>query len=62
MTSYKKLSEYYSDDTTRRASVTKDLETGKYRVSVISDSGSAFTSVFDTEDLAEQFAESWVIA
>lgn len=61
MTAYKHLSEYYSDNGKRRASVSFDLEAKHYRCTVVSESGSAFTSIFETEDLAEQFAESWVV-
>lgn len=60
MSSYKLLSEYYSDDRKRRASVAKDLTNGEFRVTVVSDAGSAFTSIFTDEDSAEIFAEQWV--
>ena len=58
--SYKLLSEYYSDDQKRRATVSQDLTTRQFRVAVVSDSGSAFSSMFETEDAAEEFAEQWV--
>jgi hypothetical protein len=61
MTAYKELSEYYSDDKTKRASVIKELGTNKYIVKLINDSGSAFSASFDTEDDAEAYAESWVV-
>lgn len=60
MSSYKLLSEYYSDDRKRRATVAKDLTSGEFRVTVVSDAGSAFTSMFVDEDSAEIFAEQWV--
>ena len=58
--SYKLLSEYYSDDQKRRATVSQDLTTRQFRVAVISDTGSAFSSMFEVEDAAEEFAEQWV--
>ena len=58
--SYKLLSEFYSDDQKRRATVSQDLTTRQFRVAVVSDSGSAFSSMFETEDAAEEFAEQWV--
>jgi hypothetical protein len=58
--SYKLLSEYSSDDEKRRATVSKDLTTKKYRVAVVSEMGTSFSSMFDDEDSAEQFAEDWV--
>ena len=58
--SYKLLSEFYSDDQKRRATVSQDLTTRQFRVAVISDTGSAFSSMFETEDAAEEFAEQWV--
>lgn len=61
MVAYKELSGYYSEDCKRRSTVSKNLETGKFHVSVVNDSGTSFTSVYDTEDTAEQFAEDWVM-
>jgi hypothetical protein len=58
--SYKLLSEYFSDDQKRRSTVSQDLTTRQFRVAVISDTGTAFSSMFETEDQAEQFAEEWV--
>ena len=58
--SYKLLSEYFSDDQKRRSTVSQDLTTRQFRVAVISDTGSAFSSMFETEDAAEEFAEQWV--
>lgn len=60
MSSYKLLSEYFSDDNKRRATVLKDLNSGEYRVTVVSEAGSAFTSIFSDEDSADIFAEEWV--
>lgn len=57
---FKQLSEYYSDDKLRRASITKELGTNHYIVQVISDSGSAFSASFITEEDAEGYAEEWV--
>lgn len=58
--SYKLLSEYFSDDQKRRSTVSQDLTSRQFRVAVISDTGTAFSSMFETEDQAEQFAEEWV--
>lgn len=61
MSSFKQLSEYYSDDTNKKASVVKELGTNNYIVRLINDSGSSFSATFDDEDSAEQFAENWVM-
>ena len=58
--SYKLLSEFSSDDVKRRATVSKDLTSGTYRVAVVSDLGSSFSSMFQTEEEADNFAEDWV--
>jgi len=58
--SYKLLSEYFSDDQKRRSTVSQDLTTRQFRVAVISDTGTAFSTMFETEDDAEVFAEEWV--
>lgn len=60
MKSYKQVSEYYSEDKKRTASIRVELGTKRYVVTVVNDSGSAFTSSFETEEDAEQFAENWV--
>lgn len=60
MSALKLLSEYYSEDMKRRATVTMELTTKKFRVAVVSETGSAFSTMFDDEDSAEQFAEDWV--
>jgi hypothetical protein len=61
MSAYKELSEYFSDDNSKRASVVKELGTNKYIVKLINDSGSAFSALFETEEDAEAYAESWVV-
>lgn len=61
MSAYKQLSEYYSDDHKKKASIIKELGTKRYVVQLINDSGSAFSASFDTEDEAEQYAEEWVV-
>lgn len=60
MSGLKLLSEYYSDDMQRRATVTMELNTKRFRVATVSETGSAFSTMFDMEDDAEQFAEDWV--
>lgn len=57
---YKQLSEYFSDDGKRKASVVKELGTNKYIVRVVNDSGSAFSASFVSEEDAEGYAEEWV--
>jgi hypothetical protein len=61
MSAYKELSEYFSDDNSKRASVVKELGTNRYIVKLINDSGSAFSALFETEEDAEAYAESWVV-
>ncbi len=61
MSAYKELSEYFSDDNSKRASVVKELGTNRYIVNLINDSGSAFSALFETEEDAEAYAESWVV-
>jgi hypothetical protein len=60
MTAYKDISEYYSEDQKRRASVIKELGTQRFIVRVINDAGSAFTATFHNEEDAEGYAEEWV--
>lgn len=60
MSALKLLSEYFSEDMKRRASVTQELDSKRFRVAVVSETGTAFSTMFDTEDEAEQFAEDWV--
>jgi hypothetical protein len=60
MTAYKELSEFYSEDKTRTATVRLVLDTREFTVSVTNESGHAFVARFPTEDDAEQFAEEWV--
>ena len=60
MSGYKQLSEYFSEDQKKTASIVKELGTNKYIVRFKNDAGSIFSSSFDTEDDAEQYAEDWV--
>jgi hypothetical protein len=60
MSSYKDISEFYSDDNKRRASIVKELGTKNFIVRVINDSGSVFSTTFSEEDDAEAYAEAWV--
>ena len=60
MTAYKELSEFYSEDKTRTATVRLVLDTREFTVSVTNESGHAFVARFPTEDDAEHFAEEWV--
>lgn len=61
MSAYKQLSHYFSEDKKKSASVIRELGTGHYVVKMISDSGSAFSASFETEDDAEAYAEDWVV-
>jgi hypothetical protein len=61
MSALKTISEYYSEDSNERAVVMKDLTLGNYRVVVTNDSGSSFSSTFDTLERAENYAEEWVL-
>ena len=60
MTAYKTISDFYSEDKKRTASVIKNLGTNRYSVSVKSDSGSTFSALFENIDDAEDYAEGWV--
>lgn len=60
MSGFKQLSEYFSEDNAKRASVVKELGTGHFVVKLVNDAGSAFSASFEKEDEAEQYAEDWV--
>jgi hypothetical protein len=60
MTAYKQLSEYWSDDETRSASIIKEIGTNHYIVRVKNDAGSIFSATFENEENAEGYAEEWV--
>lgn len=60
MTAYKELSEFYSEDKTRTATIRLILDSRDFSVSVTNESGHAFVAKFPTEEDAEQFAEEWV--
>jgi len=60
MSAYKQLSEYFSEDGKKSASIIKEIGTSKYIVRFISDSGSAFSATYESEEKAEEFAEDWV--
>jgi hypothetical protein len=61
MSVIKVISEYIGEETNRSASVYKDLETKEYKVSLRNESGSYFSTTFETVDAAEDYAESWVM-
>lgn len=61
MSAFKELSEYYSDDSGKTATVVKELGTNRYVVRLMNDSGSAFSASFETEEDAEAYAEEWVL-
>ena len=58
---YKVISEYYSDDKTRTATIRLELGSGEFQVSVMNESGHSFSASFSTEEDAEGFAEEWVV-
>lgn len=59
--SYKDVSTYYDEDRRRTATVRLELGTKNWVVSLMNDSGSAFSATFETEEDAEQYAEDWVV-
>lgn len=62
MSAIKVISEYYSEDSRKNALVLQDLtKSGNYRVVVTNDSGSAFSTSFETLESAETYAEDWVL-
>ena len=61
MSGFKEISEYFSDDSSKRASVVKELGTNRYIVRLMSDTGSAFSASFESEEDAEEYAEDWVV-
>ena len=61
MSAFKEISEYFSDETNKKASIVKELGTGHYIVRLMNDSGSSFSATFETEELAEAYAEDWVL-
>ena len=61
MSGYKELSEYFSDDSAKTATIVKELGTNRYIVRLMNDSGSAFSASFDSEEDAEAYAEEWVL-
>lgn len=60
MSGYKEISDYFSEDGLKTASVIKELGTGKYIVRFKNDAGSIFSATYDDLDSAEQYAEDWV--
>lgn len=60
---YKELSKFMSDDGKREATVYQcvGIDGHGYRVTVKSDSGSMFSSEFESIDRAEEYAEDWVL-
>ena len=52
MSGYKQLSEYFSDDGTRKADIVKELGTNRYIVRVMNDAGSAFSASFELQRAA----------
>lgn len=57
----KELSNYFSEDMTKQATVYHIKEEKCYKVVVKSETGTTYNTTFGTEDEAEQFAESWVL-
>jgi hypothetical protein len=56
----KQLSAYYSDSMDKEAKVFF-VDNKEFRVTVKSDSGTHYSTTFDNEEAAEDFAESWVV-
>lgn len=61
MSAYKEISEYFSDDHLKTASIVKELGTGHYIVRFKNDAGSVFSFTVEQLEEAEQLAEDWVI-
>jgi hypothetical protein len=61
MSGYKEISEYFSEDGLKTASVIKNLTEGNYIVRFKNDAGSTFSATYQDLDTAEQYAEDWVI-
>ncbi len=61
MSGYKQLSEYFSEDGRKTASISKEIGTNRYIVRMMSDTGSAFSAIFESEEDAEKYAEDWVV-
>jgi hypothetical protein len=61
MSAYKEISEYFSEDGLKTASVIKALDTGFYLVRFKNDAGSIFSATYQDLDTAEQYAEDWVV-
>lgn len=60
MSAYKLLSEYFSDTSSRRATVSLDLEKKIYRVTTFSSEGKTLNTYFESVDDAEDYSEDWV--
>ncbi len=61
MSAYKQLSEYFSEDKLKTASIVKELGTNHYIVRFKNDAGSYFSAKYISEEDAEQAAEDWVV-
>ena len=61
MSGYKEISEYFSEDGLKTASVVKNLNEGVYIVRFKNDAGSIFSATYQDLDTAEQYAEDWVV-
>lgn len=62
MKSFKEISNYFSEDKKRTATIRQELGTKRFIVTVMNESGSAFSATFDTEEEAEQYSEDWVLS
>lgn len=60
MSAYKEISEYFSEDGNKRASIIKEIGTKRYVVRLINDAGSSFSASYENIDDAEAYAEDWV--
>ena len=57
----RELSNYFSEDMKKQATVFHIKEENVFKVVAKSDSGTHYNTCFGTEDEAEQFAEEWVL-
>lgn len=60
MSEFTQISEYFSNDNKKSASVIKELGTNHYIVRFKSDAGTYFSASFESEETAEGHAEDWV--
>ena len=61
MTALKELSKYFDEETGRSATIRQELGTKNFVITLVNDSGSAFSTSFSELEKAEIYAEEWVL-